>query len=56
MQSPLFARARRALITLALAAVLALTAAHAPLLLDGLTGSNLTATAAACSHSGGGCG
>ena len=56
MQRTLFARARRALVTLTLAAVLALTAAHAPLVWDGLTGSNLTATAAACSHSGGGCG
>lgn len=56
MQSTLFARARRTMITLALAAVLALSAAHAPLLLDGLTGSNLTDTASACSHSGSGCG
>lgn len=56
MQSPLVGRARRALITVTLATLLALAAAHAPMLLDGLTGSQFTATAAACSHSGGGCG
>lgn len=46
---------RRWLLTLAVAAILALTAAYSPVLLDGTAGTNLTSAAFACSNSTGGC-
>jgi hypothetical protein len=55
MNTSLFARSRRWLLTLAVAAVLAVTASYAPVLLDGATGTSLTAAAFACSAPGGGC-
>jgi hypothetical protein len=50
-----FQTTRRWLLTLAVAAVLALTAAYSPILLDGTAGTHLTSAAFACSHSAGGC-
>lgn len=46
---------RRWLLTLTVAALLALTAVYTPVLLDGAAGTNLTSPAAACSNSSGGC-
>ncbi len=46
---------RRWLLTLTVAAILALSTAYAPVLLDGTAGTNLTTAAFACSNSPGGC-
>jgi hypothetical protein len=46
---------RRWLLTLAVAAILALTAAYSPVLLDSATGTHLTTAAFACGIPGGGC-
>lgn len=55
MNTTRFTLARRWLLTLVVAAVLAVTAAYAPVLLDGATGTSLTPAAFACPHTGGGC-
>lgn len=55
MNTSLFDRSRRWLLTLVVAAVLAASASYAPVLLDGLAGANLTPGVQACSHPGGGC-
>jgi hypothetical protein len=55
MNTDRFVRTRRWLLTLVVAAVLAVTASYAPVLLDGTAGTSLTTAAFACSHMGGGC-
>lgn len=55
MNTLLFARVRRRVLTLVVAAVLAVAMAYAPVLLDGTAGASLTPAASACSHPGGGC-
>jgi hypothetical protein len=50
-----FATSRRWLITLVIAAVLAVTATYAPVVLDGAAGTATTPAVWACSHTGGGC-
>lgn len=55
MNTSLFARARRRLLTLVVATALAFAAAYTPVLLDSMAGANLTPAAFACSHMGGGC-
>jgi hypothetical protein len=50
-----FARVHRRVLTLVVAAVLAVAAAYTPVLLDGTASTGLTTTAFACPHSGGGC-
>lgn len=55
MSASLFAQVRRRVLTLVVAAVLAVAAAYAPVLLDATAGASLTPTASACSHNGGGC-
>lgn len=55
MNTLLFARVRRRVLTLVVAAVLAVAAAYAPVLLDGTAGANWTSTVLACGHPGGGC-
>jgi len=57
MNTHLLDRARRWLLTLALAVLLAVAAATAPMLLDNATGTSFTTAAFACPHPGGaGCG
>lgn len=46
---------RRRMVTLMIAAAIALSATYAPALLDGTTGTSLTSVAAACSGNHGGC-
>lgn len=46
---------RRHVAVLMIAAVVALSAAYAPALLDGVAGTSLTNVAAACSGNAGGC-
>lgn len=46
---------RRHLLVLTLAAVLALSAAYAPVVLDSMASTTLTPTAYACGPMGGGC-
>jgi hypothetical protein len=55
MYSVLWRQPKRRLATLVAALVLALVAAYSPVVFDGLTGSSLAPTAAACQHTGGGC-
>jgi hypothetical protein len=54
--STLFQSSRRGLLTLVVAAILALTAAYAPVVVDNLAGTELTPQAYACPAQGGGCG
>jgi hypothetical protein len=54
--STLFQSSRRGLLTLVVAAILALTAAYAPVVVDNLAGTTLTPQAYACQYPGGGCG
>lgn len=46
---------RRWLLTLVIAAILAVTAAYSPMLIDQTAGTNLTNAVYACGPSGGGC-
>ena len=46
---------RRRMVALMIAAVVALSAAYAPVLLDEVAGTSLTDTVAACNGNGGGC-
>lgn len=55
MNTLLFARVRRRVLTLVVAAVLSVAMAYAPVLLDGTAGASLTPTVLACGHPGGGC-
>ena len=55
MSTSLSTQVRRRVLTLVVAAILAVAAAYAPVLLDGTAGASLTPTASACSHNGGGC-
>jgi hypothetical protein len=55
MNTLLFARVRRRVLTLVVAAVLAVAVAYAPVLLDEVAGTSLTTTAFACPHNGSGC-
>ena len=48
MNIQLFAHARRRLLVLTVAALLALAATYAPVMLDGTTGSAMTTTTYAC--------
>jgi hypothetical protein len=54
--STLFQSSRRWLLTLVVAAILALTAAYAPVVVDNLAGTALTPQAYACHPTGVGCG
>lgn len=56
MNTGLLHLARRRLVLLVAAAILALSAAYTPLLLDTLAGTALTPQAYACETAGGGCG
>ncbi len=51
----LLGNTRRRLLVLALAAFLAIGASYAPVMLDGMAGTNLTTAAFACTPPGGGC-
>jgi hypothetical protein len=53
--STLFQSARRGLLTLVVAALLALTAAYAPVVVDNLAGTTLVTAAYACQGAGGHC-
>lgn len=46
---------RRHLVVLAVAALIAITAAYAPIALDQMASTSLTPAAFACGHSGSGC-
>ena len=46
---------RRRMTTLAIAALIALSAAYAPMLLDEVAGTSMTGTVNACSGANGGC-
>ncbi|MEM7132851.1 MAG: hypothetical protein AAF702_41495 [Chloroflexota bacterium] len=46
---------RRTVLTLAIAAVVALSTAYAPMVLDGVAGTSLTPSAYACQGNGTGC-
>ncbi len=48
-------QSRRGLITLVVATLLALSAAYAPVLLDGVAGTSMATQAYACQPNGGGC-
>ena len=48
-------KTHRRLLVLAVAAIIALMASYAPVVLDGMAATQLTAVAAACSNPGGGC-
>ena len=50
-----FQSSRRRLLTLVVAAILALTAAYAPVMVDNLAGTALVTPAYACQSPGGGC-
>jgi hypothetical protein len=56
MNAGILPRSRRWLLTLVVAALLAVGAAYSPVLLDGLAGTDLNPTAAACQGPGSGCG
>lgn len=53
--STLFQRSHRWLLTLIVAAILAVAAAYAPVLVDNLTGTALVTSAYACQGQGGYC-
>ncbi|HMN26704.1 MAG TPA: hypothetical protein PKE45_01020 [Caldilineaceae bacterium] len=55
MHSVLWRQPKYRLAALVAALILAVAATYSPVVLDGLTGSSLAPTAAACQHTGGGC-
>jgi hypothetical protein len=56
MNAGIMQRSRRWLLTLVVAALLAVAAAYTPVLLDGLARTEITPAVAACQPQGSGCG